>query len=279
MITPDRITEKARSDRVSSSLVFKEHVQLAVLDYLFRKGLFSQMVFQGGTALRLVYQGVRYSEDLDFVLRKKDLPCFLNMREELQPLTAHLKKFLPFVRQARLKAQKETASFRRYCVILESDFLSAQDQTNIELANVPSRKHQTVILRHPDTMTAPAVTVETPEEILSDKCVAFAARDYIKGRDLWDIYFLLSTLKIALNRGIITMVKKKISDYGLTENAFLASFEQKTKLLESKGASLLREEMDKFLPASYRESFQSQYVNICKNHALVFRKLLEDLKQ
>ena len=279
MITADRITEKARIDKVSSSLVFKEHVQLAVLDYLFRKGLFSQMVFQGGTALRLVYQGVRYSEDLDFVLRKKDLPCFLNMRDELKPLTAHIKKFIPFVRQAQLKAQKETETFRRYSLILETDFLSAQDKTNIELANVPSHKHQTVILRHPDTMVTPAVTVETPEEILSDKCVAFAAREYIKGRDLWDIYFLLNTLKVPQNRAIIDMVKRKISDYGLREDKFLGSFEQKTGLLESKGASLLREEMDKFLPASYRESFQSQYADICKNHVRVFRKLFKDLKQ
>src|SRR3989338_572902 len=128
-------------------------------------------------------------------------------------------------------------------------------------------------------MTAPAVTVETPEEILSDKCVAFAARDYIKVRDLWDIYFLLSTLKVTMNRGIITLVERKVYDYGLTKNKFLSSFEQKTRLLENKGASFLREEMDKFLPASYRESFQSQYVNICKNHVKVFRKLLEDLKQ
>lgn len=279
MTDEKKIIEKARTEKVSSSLVFKEHVQLAVLDYLFRKGLFSQMVFQGGTALRLVYQGVRYSEDLDFVLRKKDLPCFPNMREELQPLTAHIKKVLPFVRQAHLKAQKETASFRRYCLILESDFLAAQDKTNIELANVPSHKPQTVILRHPETMTAPAVTVETPEEILSDKCVAFAARDYIKGRDLWDIYFLLNTLKVAMNRGITRLVKKKISDYSLIEKEFLTSFGQKTEILKKRGTSLLREEMDKFLPAAYRHSFQSQYAAICKNHLNLFHKLLEDLKQ
>lgn len=279
MINADKIKQKAENDNVSSSLVFKEHVHLIILEYLFRKGLFSQMVFQGGTALRLAYQGMRYSEDLDFVLQKKNLPCFANMHSELQPLTSQIKKLIPLVTAAQLKVQEETHSFRRYCLILETDFLNTKDKTNIEIANIPSHKYQTLIIRHPDVSLSPAINVETPEEILSDKLFAFCARDYIKGRDIWDIYFIMDTLHIFLNKEIINMVKKKITDYNLTKNEFLILCKKKTELLKSEGAYILHEEMDRFLPVLYRKTFNVQYPDICRNELSVFIKLLKELNK
>lgn len=277
MINADKIRQKAQADKVSLSLVFKEHVQLVVLEYLFRKGLFAQMVFQGGTALRLAYQGVRYSEDLDFVLKKKNLPCFKNMQAELLTLAAHAKKAIPFIMEARLKTQKETDSFRRYSLILRADFLNAADKTNIEIANVPSRDHHTVILRHPEIALPPAVTVESPEEILGDKLLAFCARDYIKGRDLWDIHFLMNTLNVPLNAAVISLFKMKAKDYGLDRKRLSNSLKEKTAQLKKDGAGPLRDEMDKFLPAAYREAFQAQYAGICAAEYRLFNALQEKL--
>ncbi|MFH1772485.1 MAG: nucleotidyl transferase AbiEii/AbiGii toxin family protein [Candidatus Omnitrophota bacterium] len=278
MLTLDKIKKRAETDKVSTSLVFKEHVHLIILEYLFKKGLFSQMVFQGGTALRLVYHGVRYSEDLDFVLQNKGLPCFENMYAELQPLTSQIKKLIPFVTTAHLKVQKETPSFRRYSLALEADFLNAKDKTNIEIANIPSHKYQTIIIRHPDVSLSPAINVEIPEEILSDKLLAFCARDYIKGRDLWDIYFIMHTLNVSINKEIIDMVGNKISDYGLTKNEVLTRLNKRIEMLTSDGVRLLHEEMDRFLPSSYRETFKDRYPDICNDELNVFITLLKELK-
>jgi hypothetical protein len=52
MIAVETIKEKAEEQGTSVALVFKEYLHWAVLEYLFRKGLFSQLVFQGGTAKR-----------------------------------------------------------------------------------------------------------------------------------------------------------------------------------------------------------------------------------
>ncbi|MFH1379328.1 MAG: nucleotidyl transferase AbiEii/AbiGii toxin family protein [bacterium] len=279
MINVAEIKQKAENDKVSASLVFKEHVHLIILEYLFRKGLFSQLVFQGGTALRLAYHGMRYSEDLDFVLQNKDLPCFEHMYSELQPLTSQIKKLIPFVTSAQLKVQKETRSFRRYCLILEADFLNVKDKTNIEIANIPSHKFQTLIIHYPDLSLAPAVNVETPEEILSDKLLAFCARDYIKGRDIWDIYFIMNTLHVSLNEEIINMVKKKITDYNIAKNEFVTSCKIKTEVLKSEGTRILHEEMDRFLPAPYRKTFSVQYPDICTAELTVFNKLLKKLEK
>jgi len=279
MMDLNKIKKTAEKDNVNMALIFKEHVQLVILEYLFRKGFFSQLVFQGGTALRLAYQGVRYSEDLDFVLKKRDLDVFKRAGEQLQPLASHIKKLIPMITGARLKAQKETDTFRRYCLIVETDFLNAKDKTNIEIANVPSYDHHTVMIRHPDLALAPAVTVETVDEILSDKILAFAARKYIKGRDIWDVYFILNMLNIPMSQKIMSMVKKKIKDYGLNENDFLGLLTEKAEWLKKNGVSILHEEMDRFLPAAYRDTYQSKYSDICGVESRVFSQIAEGLRK
>lgn len=275
MIDLNRIKKTAEKDNINTALVFKEYVQLVILDYLFRRGLFSQLVFQGGTALRLAYQGVRYSEDLDFVLKQKDLDVFKKAGEHLQPLASHIKKIIPMITGAQLKAQKETSTFRRYCLIVEADFLNAKDKTNIEIANVPSYDHNTIMIRHPDMALAPALTVETADEILSDKILAFAARKYIKGRDIWDIYFITRVLNIPVSQAIMSMVKNKIKDYGLDESEFLRLLVEKTEWLKKDGVPVLHEEMDRFLPMAYRDAYQSQYPDICDFESRLFSQITE----
>ena len=44
-----------------------EALQLIILDNLYAQSGSQNIIFQGGTALRWVYGGMRFSEDLDFV--------------------------------------------------------------------------------------------------------------------------------------------------------------------------------------------------------------------
>ena len=46
-----------------------EALQLILLDNLYAQSGTEHIIFQGGTALRWVYGGMRFSEDLDFVTR------------------------------------------------------------------------------------------------------------------------------------------------------------------------------------------------------------------
>ena len=92
MIDISKIKDTASEEKVSASLVFKEYLHYFALDYLFKKGMFSDLVFQGGTALRLVYNGLRYSEDLDFVLKGKDGGFFKKISGEIKLLPSYLEK-------------------------------------------------------------------------------------------------------------------------------------------------------------------------------------------
>lgn len=279
MITVEAIKEKAGEQGVSISLVFKEYLHWVVLEYLFRKGLFSQLVFRGGSALRFVYGGVRYSEDLDFVLKRKNSSFFNRLSQDLKPLPSYVERLLPFIRNAQLKIQKETQFFKRYHLVLEVEFLRAKDRTNIEIVNVPSYSNEAIILHHKDIPLTPAIVVEKPQEILSDKLLAFCARDYLKGRDLWDIYFIMDTLKIVIDENIKNTLKKKVSDYGLTLKEFPYKFEKNLLLLKKKGEFILKTEMDRFLPLAYQDMFKTKYRKICQEETEVLNNFLEEFKR
>jgi len=273
MVDINKIKDKASEEGVSTGLVFKEHVHFFVLDYLFKKGMFSHLVFQGGTALRLVYNGLRYSEDLDFVLNKKNSGFFKKIPDEIKLLPSYLEKSFSFVKESELKVQKDTSSFKRYCLILQTDFLPAKDKTNIKIVSVPSYKNTQVILQRSEIPVAPVISVETPQEIFSDKIIAFGAREYLKGRDIWDIHFMSNTMKIILTGEVVDMVDKKLSDYNLSRGKFFADFNKKLTVLKKQGKDILRQEMKRFLPLAYRHAFKKNWQDICNDVVLILKKL------
>ncbi len=264
MIDFSQIKEKAQADGVSVTLVLKEQIHLLVLDYLFQRSAFSHLVFQGGTAIRIVYQGVRYSEDLDFVLTRKNSVFLKDLPRLLQGLPSYLDKALPFSREVELKTQKQTPTFQRFALVVGIENLKTKDRTNIEIANVPSYKNETVIIRNESIPVNPAIRVETPKEILGDKFCAFGLREYVKGRDIWDIAFLLQTLNQSVNEEVKRMALRKVVDYHSNQSDFLDRFRKNLSILEERGPAILRTEMEKFLPSAYQKLYREKYPAIAK---------------
>lgn len=262
MINLAEIEEKARTEGVSVNLILKEYIHFFVLEYLFKSGYFSHLVFQGGTALRFAYGGVRYSEDLDFVLSRKNMRFLNILKKEIMHLTTYLDKVLPFTRDIQLRIQKDTPAFKRFILALEVETFKAKDKTHIKVLNVPSYDNQIIIIKREGIPATPAIKVETPREILGDKLVAIGAREYLKGRDIWDIYFLLNTLKVTLGNDILPLVQKKIIDYHMDLKGFNLKLKNNIALLEKRGSHILSQEMDRFLPISYRKSLYKNYKNI-----------------
>jgi len=262
MYIKENIQERAQREGVSSHLVLKESLHVLILDYLFQKGVFSYLVFQGGTALRICYQGVRYSEDLDFVLKTKAKTFLKDLSKTLADLPGHLKRAAIFIVEASLKSQKETATFKRYVLSIKAEGMAALDKTHLEVAAVPSYENQSLLIRSEGMSLSPAVCVETPREILSDKLCAFGTRDYIKGRDLWDIYYLTHQLQVAMDERVREMALKKIRDYGAKKDDFVSNLSQRINILAKEGGRILKVEMDRFLPVAYRNVFQAKYPEI-----------------
>ena len=97
----EAIKEKLQkySNKTDKYNYLREYLQLLILKILDEKGYFRHMAFVGGTALRILYDLKRFSEDLDFSLVNKAHYTFKKMIEtivdELQhanlPVTTNVK--------------------------------------------------------------------------------------------------------------------------------------------------------------------------------------------
>jgi len=262
----EKIQQKAERERVSVALIFKEYLQAIILDFLFREDMFKDIVFQGGTAIRFFYKGVRYSEDMDFVLKnKKDNSVLKKIKKTIQGMSTFIERNIPIVRKSEVKLQKESFLIIRYVLISDIGILNMEDRTNLEIGLVPSYTGQVHFLKTEYTPFPPAVVVEASEEILADKVVAFGGRKYLKGRDIWDIYFLRENAKIGSMKEVKEMTNKKISDYKIKKARFKSAFEKNLILLKERGKKILADEVVRYLPVNYREMFEEQYSYICKD--------------
>jgi predicted nucleotidyltransferase component of viral defense system len=229
-----------------------EIAQLIILHQLYMQKDSQSLIFQGGTAIRWCYGGNRFSEDLDFVTT-------------LSPEAAHgiLTKALKGVQKAmvphfgvgemtltekaaRADALKFFADFRpensreKISIKIELERLAAERKPDLQ-NHVLSSLSSVAYLISAGEFRVPrpnaVVVAETPAEILSDKVRSLLERPYIKGRDLFDVWFLSSILKISVDREI---VERKFNMYSALFNArrnmayFTApSGEDKKEMLEA----------------------------------------------
>ena len=246
--------------------IIKEILHYDILQSLSRSDVNRNIIFQGGTAIRLCYGGNRYSEDLDFVcpdkMNTKSLDTFKEIFIDTMSKTYGLEA------QVKSPADKESdgVEVKRWKakVLIENPTQGAKSshKIHIEIANIPSYD-PTVQMIHrnydnlPSSRTDILLRVESLKEILADKAVAIGARCHgdnpiIKYRDVWDIKWLR-------DKGIpldMEMVEKKIDDYNIK------NFSSKLKLRmgvlnaeESSGNFL--SEMSRFLDANMAENLKS----------------------
>jgi predicted nucleotidyltransferase component of viral defense system len=188
-----------------------EAAQLILLQTLFTHRESRRFFFQGGTAIRWFYGGLRFSEDLDFAsalpgYRTGEILKSLE-REFARQLAAHFGPGEVAVRQK----SSSSSSYRAFVdyrpagvrnkISIKLEFESLQagkqpDSRRLIMQSSPAVSH---LLRE-GSLKVPGfpgvITLETPEEILSDKLRALLERRYTKGRDFFDIWYLTQTLGV-----------------------------------------------------------------------------------
>ncbi len=186
------------------------YLQLILLHSLYSQNGSGQILFQGGTSLRWVYGGQRASEDLDFVssIPKVRLRRMIDRAFRLTRLLV-IPQFGPGDFEEKIVRTPEAvlrtyAIYRpenqreRIAVRLEAEKLSPSvlpEHRKIPFMDCPS----IFTMMREEGLTLPysssILTVETPEEILTDKLRALFERSYLKGRDLYDLWFLHTMLE------------------------------------------------------------------------------------
>ena len=143
-----------------------------------------------------------------------------------------------------------------------SDMPDQKLRIHIELAYVPSYQNQPRILDYPPLN--PAVRVEDSSEILADKLTALGNRPYLKGRDIWDIYFLVVEKQIAIPWNLVI---KKAGDYEIASVELKKDLLKASKQLRKEGVSILSNEMMRFLPVSIFDQYGSIFDEIANRVA------------
>ncbi len=212
--------------------LLKEAIHLHLLSALSDAGLLRYVVFQGGAALRLCYGGERYSEDLDFVCGTSG--SYLDKIEFEEVIQGALETAKHSLQrdfgispdQITLKQPPRPSAIKeipvavaawQVAVPIDATPRSPKSRIKIEFANVPSYDSKPRVVRvTPGLVQIQDVilAVKSPNEILADKAVALVARDVLKFRDVWDVWYLVSRLDAQVDRNL---VQHKFADYGTTD--------------------------------------------------------------
>jgi hypothetical protein len=121
--------------------------------------------------------------------------------------------------------------------------------------------------------TSSIILTETPQEILSDKVRALYERHYLKGRDIYDIWWIVNQLKTSPNW---TNTQKKLSMY---RTAFVPSrgsdfFQDKASVSEI--VESIEADLPRFLPGSILTEYrQNKYQHFVQNVRQVTARLLD----
>ncbi len=171
----------------------REFLQARILLSLQDRGAFSNWAFVGGTALRFLYDLPRYSEDLDFSLRTPgdEVRFTPILRAVVSDLDAEAYEVEARIREKRTVS---TAMVKFRGLLYELGISPHRDEAfavRVEIdANPPAgagfstrlvRKHYLLNLMQYDRAS-----------LLAGKLHAVLAREYTKGRDLYDLMWYLS---------------------------------------------------------------------------------------
>jgi predicted nucleotidyltransferase component of viral defense system len=243
--------------------LIKETIHLHLLSALSDAGVLRNVVFQGGTALRLCYGGERYSEDLDFVCGKAG--AYVDQIEFdrlVQGALDATKKSLNrdfdvdpneiAVKQPShpmgLKSDAVSVAAWRIIVPIGPTPRSPKSHIKIEFANVPSYDSGPNVVKAVQGLVQiqdVILIAESANEILADKAVALTAREVLKYRDVWDVWYLVNKMKAEVNRNFVA---RKFADYG-TSDVHARAKQRREDLTKEPTAKLFLDEMRRFLPA------------------------------
>ena len=170
--------------------IIREYLQYKILEIVFETPYQSKLSFLGGTCLRIVYNNNRFSEDLDFDNFKLSMDDFnaitVLVRRELEKLgydvemrNVHKGAYHCYIRFPELLYNEGLSDHREEKILIQLDTESH------EFYYKPDQP----VLNKFDVFTQ--INVTPADLLLAQKFFAIINRKRNKGRDFYDIIFLL----------------------------------------------------------------------------------------
>ena len=212
MLTRAQIQRLAQRHRVGLQVQERDYVQHLLLFLLY--GRSQALIFKGGTALRLVYRGNRYSEDLDF-----NGPTDLRFLQDLWERTVTDLQDFGITAEVRNAWQSEVGY--SFDVSYQGPLYDGRDRTkgkvrvDINLRPEAVESRAALVTPEYDDLRPFVVQALTLEHLLAEKVRAFLVRG--KPRDLYDMWLLIAQ-GVPLDPDL---VRAKLALYDLTPSATL----------------------------------------------------------
>lgn len=172
--------------KISNDKIIREEAEMIFLEELAKDKISSRLVFYGGTALRLVYDSPRFSEDIDLIKIES-----LNFSD--------FKKFVSGVAVKynwKLSDLKDKRQTMFALLNIKDENLKHPFSLKIEI-HKPSKKvkleSKLEIIKSPVSILAPLLLVATLAELKKMKEAALADRQ--KARDLFDLWYISRKLR------------------------------------------------------------------------------------
>lgn len=200
--------------------LLKEYLQHKILEIVFSSQYEPKLVFIGGTCLRIIHQNQRFSEDLDFdnfgltADEFSDLALLIKIQLELQGYEVEIKNVLKGAFHCNIRFPK----------LLMKAGLSGYEEEKILIqldteAQGYSFQPDTFFLNKFDVFTS--IKIAPLSLLLAQKFYAVLNRKRNKGRDFYDIVYLLSLsiqpdysfLKLKTGITNSTQLKERILDH------------------------------------------------------------------
>ena len=173
--------------------IAREYIQARILAGLQRAGAMIPLAFHGGTALRLLYQLPRYSEDLDFALERAT-PAY-DLRAWLRAVRADLTlEGYPIDVRVKDEGVVHSGLIRFRGLLYELGQPAQRDETLLIKVEVDTRPPagaalETTVVRRYELLR---LQHHDRPSLLSGKLHAILQRPYAKGRDLYDLLWYLA---------------------------------------------------------------------------------------
>ena len=198
-IIQERLDRRQYASWQEEEFAAKEIYQEVVLAALSRTDFFKQAAFQGGTALRILYSLDRFSEDLDFLLKKPD-PDF-QMKRYLKTLVEEFSIYgIPVSIQEKSRAgvtvqklflKQESAGMLLVLRHRPRDRRAGLIRIKVEVdTNPPEGSH--VETKYLDFPFPFGVTIQDLPSLFAGKSHALLCREYTKGRDWYDFLWYVA---------------------------------------------------------------------------------------
>ena len=197
MLTLDQIKQRYGDElfRRSPRSILTEYLQYEILDSLFKQEGSEKLSFMGGTAVRIVYGGHRFSEDLDFDNFGLTFSEFENLAEKI----ASDMKTKGFKIEFRMVQKGAYHCYARFPDLLFKNGLSAnQDEKILIRLDTVHKKRCFVsdvfVLNGFDVYRK--IPVNPVHIVLTQKLAAIVLRKREKGRDFYDVSYLFGFAKV-----------------------------------------------------------------------------------